>query len=178
MKATAPRRFIPCPTPNHSGINVAHRPCYRCGYFPKVALEVSAGKASLSLVQSRERGVMEPSKALETFDMETGELVITCNCAYQNDPYKAPEMHPMTCPVWLLAAERWFDGDGSEHYFGAGHQDKDEFAAWVNEEGEDQTETITGADVVHAWAIPAKGERFAVVKEPTDGAIPITVFRT
>lgn len=23
---------IPCPTPNHSGINVAHRPCYRCGY--------------------------------------------------------------------------------------------------------------------------------------------------
>ncbi len=22
--------FIPCP--NHGGINVAHRPCYRCGY--------------------------------------------------------------------------------------------------------------------------------------------------
>jgi len=24
--------FIPCPTPNHGGINVAHRPCHRCGY--------------------------------------------------------------------------------------------------------------------------------------------------
>ena len=30
--------FIPCPTPDHGGINVAHRPSYRCGYvLPEAA---------------------------------------------------------------------------------------------------------------------------------------------
>jgi hypothetical protein len=26
-----------------------------------------------------------------------------CNCMYKDDPYKAPEQHARTCPVWKLA---------------------------------------------------------------------------
>lgn len=26
-----------------------------------------------------------------------------CDCVYKDDPYKAPEQHARTCPIWKLA---------------------------------------------------------------------------
>jgi hypothetical protein len=79
--------------------------------------------------------------------------------------------------------ERWFDGDYSEFYLGRGHQDKNEFAAWVTaEERESDTEAekVEPADVEHIWAYGADdstGERFYWCEESMEGAFPMTRYR-
>ena len=65
--------------------------------------------------------------------------------------------------------ERWFDGDYSECYYGEGHQDKAEFAAWATEEDGGQSEPYTADDVEHLWMQPIDDERFKIVDATEPG---------
>lgn len=82
---------------------------------------------------------------------------------------------------------RWFDECFSDSFFGWGHQDKAEFAAWCNEhlrsEGMASEATITPDDVQHQWAEGCGDwEEFKVTHEQQPDAEgyesrPITVVR-
>ncbi len=105
-----------------------------------------------------------------------------CNCIYHNDPYKAPELHARTCPVWKLAGlddDWWFDGDYSECYYAWGHVDKDAFGDWVTaQEKENGNNTLVrNEDVEHLWALELDEERFTFVAADSKGAKPITRYR-
>lgn len=75
--------------------------------------------------------------------------------------------------------ERWFDGDYSEMYYGEGHQDKTEFAAWVDSEEDEPHDPTNPKDVEHLWYRPTEGDpdRFTILPRWEPGAVPTTRYR-